>query len=198
MAATSSCSGGAKLSGHTRKWGGVAGHVADDAGRDRSPRAAARAEIEEETGIGDADVSLVRTGEPFPVDDSDRGDRWVVHPFLFDCESRAVETNVETSEYEWAVPSAILLRETVPALWSSYDRVRPRVATVRDDHEHGSASLSVRALEVLRDEAAIAADGRRPGIARDGRSRATTGTRWPDWRAASATRARRWRSSPTA
>jgi len=147
---------------YPEKWGGVAGHVADDAGRDRSPEAAARAEIEEETGIGDADVSLVRTGEPFPVDDSDRGDRWVVHPFLFDCESRAVETNVETSEYEWAVPSAILLRETVPALWSSYDRVRPRVATVRDDHEHGSASLSVRALEVLRDEAAIAADGRRP------------------------------------
>jgi len=121
------------------KWGGVAGHVADDAGRDRSPRAAARAEIEEETGIGDADVSRPHR-RAFPVDDSDRGDRWVVHPFLFDCESRAVETNVETSEYEWAVPSAILLRETVPALWSSYDRVRPRVATVRDDHEHGSAS----------------------------------------------------------
>ncbi|MCU4800711.1 NUDIX domain-containing protein [Halobacteria archaeon HArc-gm2] len=142
------------------RWGGVAGHVADDEGRDRSPEAAARDEIAEETGIAAEDVSLVRAGDPFPVDDPDRDDRWLVHPFLFGCESRAVETNEETTEYEWVPPTAILRRETVPALWTSYDRVRPRVATVRDDREHGSAWLSIRSLEMLRDEAALAETGR--------------------------------------
>lgn len=142
------------------KWGGVAGHVADDQRRDRPPEAAARAEVAEESGLTDADVALVRAGDPFPVDDADRENRWLVHPFLFDCESRAVETNEETTEYEWVSPTEILRRETVPALWTSYDRVRPRVATVRDDREHGSAYLSLRALEVLRDEGALAADGR--------------------------------------
>lgn len=141
-------------------WGGVAGHVADDQGRDRTPEAAARAEIREETGLQEVDVSLVRAGEPFPVDDADRGDRWVVTPFLFESGSRSVATNEETTAYEWVPPTEILRRETVPSLWTSYDHVRPRVDTVREDRERGSAWLSLRALEVLRDEAALAAAGR--------------------------------------
>ncbi|WP_254279766.1 NUDIX domain-containing protein [Haloarcula marina] len=142
------------------KWGGVAGHVADDADTDRDPETAARAEIAEETGLGDA-ATLVAAGDPFPVDDEARGTRWLVNPFLFDCASRAVTTNEETVETAWVHPPEILRRETVPRLWTSYDRVRPRVATVRDDRTHGSAWLSLRALEVLRDEAALATEGRR-------------------------------------
>ncbi|MBV0903813.1 NUDIX domain-containing protein [Haloarcula salina] len=141
------------------RWGGVAGHVADDDGRDREPEAAAQAEIQEETGLGDA-VALLRRGAPFPVEDADRGTRWVVHPFLFDCASRDVRANEETTETAWVHPPEILRRETVPRLWTSYDRVRPRVATVREDRTHGSAWISLRALEVLRDEAALAATGR--------------------------------------
>jgi len=141
------------------QWGGVAGHVADDAGRDRDPETAARAEIAEETGLADA-VTLVRQGDPFRVADDDRGVCWVVHPFLFDCEARTVTTNEETTETTWAHPPEILARETVPRLWTSWDRVRPRVGTVREDRTHGSAWLSLRALEVLRDEAALADAGR--------------------------------------
>ncbi|MFB6223642.1 MAG: NUDIX domain-containing protein [Haloarcula sp.] len=141
------------------RWGGVAGHVASDDGQDRDPETAARAEIEEETGLAEA-VTLVRRGDPFDVEDDDLGVRWQVHPFLFDCEDRTATTNEETTETEWVLPSEILARETVPRLWTSYDRVRPRVATVRDDRTHGSAWLSLRALEVLRDEAALADTGR--------------------------------------
>jgi len=141
------------------QWGGVAGHVADNGGRDRDPETAARAEIEEETGLADA-VTLVRQGDSFRVEDADRGVRWVVHPFLFDCEARTVETNEETTETAWVHPPEILTRETVPRLWIAWDRVRPRVATVREDRTHGSAWLSLRALEVLRDEAALADAGR--------------------------------------
>jgi len=92
------------------QWGGVAGHVRDDAGEWRDPEAAARAEIAEETGLGNA-VTVVRSGEPFRVDD---GQRWLVHPFLFDCDSRAVEPNEETADWEWCHPPEILRRETVP------------------------------------------------------------------------------------
>lgn len=138
------------------QWGGVAGHVADDGGQARDPETAARAEITEETGLGDA-VTLVRSGEPFTVEDGDR--RWLVHPFLFDCDSRAVEPNEETAESEWVHAPEILRRETVPRLWTSYDRVRPRVATLAD-RTHGSAWLSLRGLETLRDEACLAVSGR--------------------------------------
>ncbi|MFC6975227.1 NUDIX domain-containing protein [Halomicroarcula sp. GCM10025709] len=157
------------------RWGGVAGHVAadgeDPTAPDRDPEAAARAEIAEETGLERA-VTLVRQGEPFPVEDD--SDQWLVYPFLFDCDSRGVRTNAETVETAWVQPPEILRRETVPRLWLSYDRVRPRVATVREDRTHGSSWLSMRALEVLRDEAAVVAEGHRA----DGTRPERTGDDW--------------------
>jgi len=137
-------------SGH---WGAVAGHAEGD------PDAAAREEIREETGIDpDAETALVRRGDPFAVADPDLGRRWVVHAFLFDSATRSVDPNEETDQFEWVAPTAILHRETVPDLWRSYDRVRPTIETVAGDTDHGAAWLSLRALEVLRDEAALAAE----------------------------------------
>jgi ribose 1,5-bisphosphate isomerase len=148
---------------YTGQWGAVAGHVEpgdesrEDADPDRGPDAAARAEIREETGLGDP-VTLVRRGDPFAVEDTDLETRWVVHPYLFDCTSRAVTLNDETTDHKWVPPTEILRRETVPDLWTSYDRVRPTVDAVATDREHGSAYISIRALEVLRDEAALAVE----------------------------------------
>ncbi|MBV0924322.1 NUDIX domain-containing protein [Halomicroarcula limicola] len=158
-----------EVGSYTGCWGGVSGYVADDEGNDRPPEAAVRAEIREEAGLEES-VALVRSGEPFPVEDEERGTRWQVHPFLFDCDSCAVTPNEEVAETAWVHPPEILRREMVPRLWTAYDRVRPRVATVRDDHSHGSAWLSLRALEVLRDEAALAGDGRRDELEASERS----------------------------
>ncbi|WP_336327643.1 NUDIX domain-containing protein [Halovenus sp. HT40] len=140
-------------------WGGVAGHVEDHAGPEiEDPKLAAiRAEIREETGIDPDRLSLVRSGEPFSVEDADLGTRWTVHPFLFDCPTRTVELDSEHTVCEWTAPTDILDRETVPRLWTSYDRVRSTVEDIETDREHGSAFLSVRALEVLRDEAGLLA-----------------------------------------
>jgi translation initiation factor 2B subunit (eIF-2B alpha/beta/delta family) len=132
-------------------WGGVAGHAEGD------PDVAARREVREETGIDPETLAFVRAGDPFEVRDEEG--EWLVHPYLFDCPTRAVEPNWETERYEWVPPTAILRRETVTDLWESYDRVRPRTETVAGDTEHGAAYLSVRALEVLRDEAALRVEG---------------------------------------
>jgi translation initiation factor 2B subunit (eIF-2B alpha/beta/delta family) len=134
------------------QWGAVAGHAEGD------PDRAARTEIREETGIDPDGITLVRAGDPFDVVDEHRGTHWGVHPYLFESPTRAVETNWETSEFEWVSPTEILRRETVPDLWSSYDRVRPTAETVAADTEHGSATLSYRALAVLRDEAGLRAE----------------------------------------
>lgn len=135
---------------YSGQWGAVAGHAEGD------PDAAAREEIREETGLDpDSDVTLIRRGDPFDVVDEDLGTRWLVHPYLFDARTREVTTNDETSEHEWVPPTEIVRRETVPELWTSYDRVRPTVETVAGDQQHGSSSLSLRALEHLRDEAAL-------------------------------------------
>jgi translation initiation factor 2B subunit (eIF-2B alpha/beta/delta family) len=133
---------------YTGLWGGVAGHA------EGTPDELAHQEITEETGLEDH-VTFVRKGDPFSVEDIDLDTEWVVHPYLFDCDSRAVEPNEETVEYDWVSPVEILRRETVPDLWESYERVAPTVESVANDHEHGSDYLSIRALEVLRDTAVI-------------------------------------------
>ncbi len=128
------------------RWGGVAGHVEGD------PDAAAMQEIEEETGLHRA-VTLARRGEPFAVEDEALGTRWIVHPYLFDCDSRDARLDWETTEAAWVAPTEILRRDTVPQLWTSYDHVAPSLASIRTDAAHGAAYLSLRTLEVLRDRA---------------------------------------------
>ncbi|WP_435062103.1 NUDIX domain-containing protein [Halobaculum sp. EA56] len=134
------------------RWGGVSGYVEDDTD---GPLADARREVREETGIGEDDLTLVRRGDPVAVDDEHGA--FTVHPFLFDCATRTVDPNEELAEWEWVQPTAMLERETVPRLWEAYRRVGPTAESVAADRTHGSAYVSLRALEALRDEAAEAA-----------------------------------------
>jgi translation initiation factor 2B subunit (eIF-2B alpha/beta/delta family) len=143
---------GEDVGSYPGRWGAVAGHVEHD-----DPRAAALDEIEEETGLAERDVTLVREGPAFVVEDEEYGTRWRVHPFLFDAETREVALNWETAEAEWTAPTALLRRDTVPELWTSYRRVAPSLVDLAEDTRHGSAYLSLRALEVLRDRAGLLA-----------------------------------------
>ena len=131
------------------KWAGVSGYVE---GEPSDALDDARRELREEVGVTDA--TLACAGHPMAITESNR--EWTVHPFLFDVDHRAVVTNEELAEVEWVHPTAILERETVPELWATYRRVAPTVDTVREDETHGSAWISLRALEVLRDAAADA------------------------------------------
>ena len=137
---------------YPEQWGAVAGHVEND------PDTSAYAEIREETGLGEGEVTLARRGEPFPIEDAELDTRWVVHPYLFDAAHRDITANWEATEVDWAMPTAILRRPTVPRLWTSYERVAPSVASIENNRTHGAAYLSVRALEVLRDRAGMRAE----------------------------------------
>jgi translation initiation factor 2B subunit (eIF-2B alpha/beta/delta family) len=136
---------------YARRWAGVSGYVED------GPASAvhdAWRELQEETAAPGA--TLVRAGTPVSVTDGDR--EWTVHPFLFDVPTREVTPNEEIAEFEWVSPTAIHDRETVPGLWDAYRAVAPDVESVATDAEHGSAFVSIRALEVLRDRASTADD----------------------------------------
>jgi len=146
-------------------WSAVTGHVEND-----DPHTSALNEIEEETSLSERDISLVREGPTFTVTDEERDTHWQVHPVLFDADTRMVDTNWETAEAEWASPTSLLRRETVPELWTSYRRVAPSVLSLTDDTTHGSSYLSLRAVEVLRDRAGLLATTDTPDI-EDARAR---------------------------
>jgi translation initiation factor 2B subunit (eIF-2B alpha/beta/delta family) len=114
----------------------------------------ARRAVRDETGRQDA--TLVRAGGPVEIEDGGR--TWTVHPFLFEVDSRAAAPREGVAAREWVSPPAIRERETMPGLWAAYEAVAPTVETVRTDAGHGSAWLSLRALEILRDRAAVAED----------------------------------------
>ncbi len=135
------------------QWGGVSGYAEGD------PDEQVRIEIREETGLDPDDVSLVRSGRPIEFEDPALDRAWAVHPSLFDCETRTIELSEEHDAAEWVPPTVLCDpdadREPVPKLWQAYERVAPTVRSIAADDDHGAASLSVRALEVLRDRAGV-------------------------------------------
>ncbi|SFR50651.1 NUDIX domain-containing protein [Halogeometricum limi] len=157
------------------RWAGVSGYVESDP---QNPESDAWRELREETGLDGSAVELVRAGETVDVEGREGAEPpFVVHPFLFESSSRTVTASDELAAVEWADPTVIRERRTVPRLWETWRRVAPTVDTVREDRTHGSAWISARALEVLRDAACeaddwetVAAVGRelrdaRPGMA---------------------------------
>ncbi len=120
------------------RWDAPASQIEDD------PDTTARQVVDRIVERPDA-VSFVRAGDPI-----DAGER-IVYPYLFDAESRGTTTDFGT--IEWIHPTDIRRRRTGAGLWTGYEAVAPTVETVRADETHGSAYISVRALEVLRDRA---------------------------------------------
>ncbi len=111
-----------RVGSYQGRWAGVSGYLEGD-----EPLARALVEIEEETGLSAAEVRLVRTGEPLPVDDEERGLRWLVHPFLFDVATeRPLTLDWENTEARWIAPAELVEYETVPLLKEALERVYVR------------------------------------------------------------------------
>ncbi|WP_252700013.1 NUDIX domain-containing protein [Natronosalvus vescus] len=147
---------------YTGQWGGVSGFA------EGNPDEQVRVEITEETGLESDTSTLVRSGRQLEVEDAEYGRTWVVHPYLFDCETREVDLSEEHDAVKWVSPTAMLVDDevngnTVPGLWNAYERVAPTVRSIAADDDHGAAWLSLRGLEVVRDRAAILVDEREGG-----------------------------------
>ncbi len=97
-------------------WAGVSGYLEDD----EDPLSRARLEIEEETGITEAD--LVRIGGVVFARGR-QGPIWAVHPFLFDVDRREVSLDWEHAEHRWIRPEELEEFETVPKLTEALENV---------------------------------------------------------------------------
>ena len=103
------------------RWAGVSGYL-----EEADPLAQAYREVEEETGLMREDVTLLRTGDPLEVVDTDAGRRWIVHPFLFEVRPDAqVRVDWEHTETRWVRPEEVLAFDTVPQLAETLTRVYP-------------------------------------------------------------------------
>jgi len=97
-------------------------------------------------GLDPGALDHVRTGSPI------RDGEESYAPVLFDVAGDAAAT---ADDAEWVAPTALLHESASPSEWYRYQRVAPTVRSIAADGEHGAAYLSVRALEVLRDRAAL-------------------------------------------
>ena len=100
------------------RWAGVSGYV------ETAPDEQALVEIEEETGLSQGDVELIRKGEPLSAEDKELGVRWIVHPYLFHIRDRdKVRIDWEHKEAKWINPREIVNYQTVPRLRETLARV---------------------------------------------------------------------------
>ncbi len=105
------------------RWAGVSGYLEGAPSRAEEQ---ARREIQEETGLTQVDVELLRAGQPLTFEDDDVNTRWTVHPFLFRLRSgAAIAIDWEHTETRWVRPGAVSRYRTVPRLKEALARVYP-------------------------------------------------------------------------
>jgi translation initiation factor 2B subunit (eIF-2B alpha/beta/delta family)/8-oxo-dGTP pyrophosphatase MutT (NUDIX family) len=155
---------GPNVSTYPGRWAAVSGSVEAD-----TPLEQAYREIEEETGLGRAQVRLRAQGRAVRFPDWELAVLWVVHPFLFDCAAPdEVRRDWEHAEFRWQDPRGISELDTVPRLAEAYASAvgaeegagAERVfRQVREDRDHGAEELGIWTLEGLRQAALDLPDG---------------------------------------
>lgn len=93
-------------------------------------------------------ISLARIGDDIMA--NNRNLR--IYPVLLDVFSRTLETDMVN--VEWRHPTILCREPSAELAWEAYLSVAPRERHVVEDREHGSTTLSLEALQVLRDQAA--------------------------------------------
>lgn len=96
-------------------WAGVSGYLEEN----ETPLKRAMKEIEEETGL--ENPKLVVEGEPVMSRDDTR--IWVIHPYMFHCDSREVTLDWEHTDHRWINPSSVDEFDTVPRLSRTLENV---------------------------------------------------------------------------
>lgn len=102
------------------RWAGVSGYV------EAPPDEQALTEIAEETGLSEADIVLLKKGDPLLIDDEKIGVEWIVYPYLFHIKDRdKVRLDWEHEECKWIIPEEMGQYLTVPKLKETFARVYP-------------------------------------------------------------------------
>ena len=100
------------------RWAGVSGYM------EAAPDQQALTEIREETGLADADLTLIKKGQPLTARDEALGVKWVVHPYLFAIKDRdKIKIDWEHKELKWIKPAESADYPTVPNLKETMERV---------------------------------------------------------------------------
>jgi translation initiation factor 2B subunit (eIF-2B alpha/beta/delta family)/8-oxo-dGTP pyrophosphatase MutT (NUDIX family) len=156
-----------KVGSYRGKWSAVSGYLE---GREE-PLARAVTEIREELGLSSEQIRLVRMGGTVRAFDENTDTVWVIHPYLFEAKSKAIELDWENIDYRWVSPEELASYETVPKLKEALDRVRydfqaepsslariiRSVEELAGDKVHGATFLGRQAVGLL-SEAAQASD----------------------------------------
>ena len=142
-----------RVSTYKGRWAGVSGTV--EAGS--TPIEQAIQEIEEETGLSNADAIPVLAGQPFDFEDEAFSRRWIVHPFRFRVSDHAkIRLDWEHSEARWIEPAQLERMSTVPRLVDGWRRVaflshwiETELDEIRENRSSGAAELARQALDLL-------------------------------------------------
>lgn len=109
-----------RVSTYRGKWAGISGYI--EAGN--TPFEQALEEVGEETGLQEADIEIVREGQPLEVIDKQLGRKWIVHPYRFRVVNpEKIVIDWEHTEVKWIIPQDINKYETVPKLVETWERV---------------------------------------------------------------------------
>ena len=156
-----------KVGSYRGKWSAVSGYLEGS----EEPLTRAVTEIREELGLSGEQIHLVRIGGTVRAFDEDADTVWVIHPFLFEARSEAIELDWENTDYRWVDPEELRSYETVPKLREALDRIlydlkaEPaslvgvirKVGELAGDKIHGASFLGRQAVGLL-SEAAQASD----------------------------------------
>jgi len=148
-----------KVGTHRGQWAAVSGYLEGN----ELPLKRALTEIQEELGLGEEQVTFVRAGEVVRAYDNETETVWIIHPFLFQAKTKAIQLNWENTEWAWVTPIDLSSYHTVPKLREAFDRVRQDLQVVPDsltttitavdefaqDRVHGASLLGCRAIELL-------------------------------------------------
>lgn len=142
------------------RWAGVSGYMETD------PDRQALTEVQEETGLEEADVELLSRGETVEAADRAADRVWVVHPYLYLARRPDnVRLDWEHTESRWVSPESIGRYRTVPGLGRALRQVYPPLPAaieaglreIRQDRTHGASELARQGAVVL----ALAAEASR-------------------------------------
>ncbi len=110
-----------QVGSYTQRWAGVSGYIEPGC----NPLEQALQELNEEARLSKDDVKLLKEGLPLKVTDEILGKIWVVHPFRFQVDTpEKIQIDWEHSECRWIEPEEIKNYNTVPGLYSAWERVK--------------------------------------------------------------------------